>query len=794
MRPEVVGVVGVVPPVRVTTKPIVVATMGGMQQQQQPHELTHPSLLVNMYTSLSAYAYIALVSCLILLLVLFVYRQRVFSLWKKFYVQWIEPFSTTTSTISTINTSITNMQQQNLPLQGSPSSFSVVDGNNNANAQQQTLNNSKLRYRLLLIVCTIMYGSNYVSTKYMQRRLAPSVTTTLRFFIAALFFLPDVWRYVRNKGDPMLIYIGMEIGLYCAVAFCVQAVTLQLTSASKNAFLSSLAVVLIPMLDIMYNGLFLTSAGGEEGADSDNVLGMRLMQSHLPSPAEMTRSGSGSGCIGGGGGVGVERNGKSPSRRQGGATTTTSNANNSHHTPHSLTNRGRSNSNSDSYNNTSNSNSNRNSSGNDNSTSNSGSNEAATVAVDIEAAGDSAECTEEADDGRIHLLWRAEAEEPPQSQQPWRPARIDPMMASTVAAVRSASSGSDTDASIGVDDSGYGGGGGGGKLLTVFAPSLLSLVGVAALELGGIDPPHAVDLLVCVVPIALAFSYWRSEHASELYPEFLPVLTGVYLGTAASLCLLFTILQGDVPLTSQTGAALVATVLDWRILLPLVYVGAITTGWTALVEQQAIRVLSATEVSVIYTLEPLFATILSHFMLNDECGLHTLLGAACIIGACLWRPIVLPLIAAAMTDSGFCCKGWMSAEVVTNATTTNVLNHTVTNVSNHEDCIFGIETTATTANTNSMYNSKSSNSSKTATPLATAASNATTTAGSLKSALSLNESNEQNNSSSSNSHSNSSYSNRRTRALSGPALQLWEFLFPVAFTPYQQQQQHQDSL
>jgi len=71
-------------------------------------------------------------------------------------------------------------------------------------------------------------------------------------------------------------------------------------------------------------------------------------------------------------------------------------------------------------------------------------------------------------------------------------------------------------------------------------------------------------------------------------------------------------------------------------------VGVITTAWTALVEQQAIRTLSATEVSVIYTLEPLFATLLSSVVLGEEFGIQTVFGAIFIVGACLWRPVILP--------------------------------------------------------------------------------------------------------------------------------------------------------
>ena len=404
-----------------TTAESMVATSGEGQEMNQP------SAVVNYYTSFSTKAYIAIVSLIVGSLLLFLFRGKAIALMKKYHSQW--------------------------------------------NDIKENPANLQLRYRLLLIVCTMMYGSNYVTTKYMQRRLAPSLTTTLRFFIASLFFLPEVLRY---KGDAMLIYIGCEIGFYCAVAFCVQAVTLQLTSASKNAFLSSLAVVLIPMLDILYTNMFapmVVPPGAPATAGGSHPL------PHASTPALHAEGGT-------------MRTFSTPRQQLLGA-------------PLILTSRARANS----------------------------------CCSDEEAGGGEVERTGE----QAALL------EP----SPVKVGALLTLPATPGPGVAIA----------------------GGKILTVFVPSLMSIMGVAVLELGGVDPPKAVDLLVCVVPVAFAFCYWRSEHASEQFPDDIPVLTGVYLSASCFFCLMFTFLQGEFPLTLKSDSALAVILLDWKIFVPLLYTG-----------------------------------------------------------------------------------------------------------------------------------------------------------------------------------------------------------------------------
>lgn len=69
-----------------------------------------------------------------------------------------------------------------------------------------------------------------------------------------------------------------------------------------------------------------------------------------------------------------------------------------------------------------------------------------------------------------------------------------------------------------------------------------------------------------------------------------------------------------------------------------------TTAWSSYVEQKAIKTLSAAEITIIYTLEPLFASLFSLLLLGEEFGVNTVVGAMFIVGACLWKPLILPSI------------------------------------------------------------------------------------------------------------------------------------------------------
>eukprot|EP01032_Pedospumella_encystans_P013520 gene13520-15562_t len=70
----------------------------------------------------------------------------------------------------------------------------------------------------------------------------------------------------------------------------------------------------------------------------------------------------------------------------------------------------------------------------------------------------------------------------------------------------------------------------------------------------------------------------------------------------------------------------------------------LATGWSTLTEQRALRVVSAALVSVLLSLEPLFATFFAYALLGESVGTNTALAAVFIVTASLWGPLTENLL------------------------------------------------------------------------------------------------------------------------------------------------------
>lgn len=125
-----------------------------------------------------------------------------------------------------------------------------------------------LEARLLLLGAAALYGTNFPVVKILDQNLPVGACASLRFMMGALVMLPwllprsvDACNKQSNRVDDdsnkNICYdwgptiAGMEVGMWNSVAYIAQAVGLQTVSASKSAFICSLAVVLVPILDAL---------------------------------------------------------------------------------------------------------------------------------------------------------------------------------------------------------------------------------------------------------------------------------------------------------------------------------------------------------------------------------------------------------------------------------------------------------------------------------------------------------------------------------------------------------------
>jgi len=105
--------------------------------------------------------------------------------------------------------------------------------------------------RLILVAAAAFYGTNFGCVKILDNALDPSLATTMRFTIATSLFSP--YLFAVAKSNPSLFRGGLEVGTYCAIAYWAQAISLETTPASTTAFICSLAVIVVPILDSLFD-------------------------------------------------------------------------------------------------------------------------------------------------------------------------------------------------------------------------------------------------------------------------------------------------------------------------------------------------------------------------------------------------------------------------------------------------------------------------------------------------------------------------------------------------------------
>lgn len=99
-------------------------------------------------------------------------------------------------------------------------------------------------YKGMLLLVAVIWGSNFGALKYLDTcGVDVSVITAFRFALATLSLLPFLL-----KASKEVLFAGLEVGLWVSLGYITQAVGLETTEASKSAFICSLTVVLVPLI------------------------------------------------------------------------------------------------------------------------------------------------------------------------------------------------------------------------------------------------------------------------------------------------------------------------------------------------------------------------------------------------------------------------------------------------------------------------------------------------------------------------------------------------------------------
>ena len=100
-----------------------------------------------------------------------------------------------------------------------------------------------LRGIAALLIVTLVWGSTFPAMKEMTGYLSASWMLLARFAVASVLLLPFLWRASWND-----IRLGAMVGVLLFFCYVFQIEGLALTSANRNAFLTGLNVLVVPLL------------------------------------------------------------------------------------------------------------------------------------------------------------------------------------------------------------------------------------------------------------------------------------------------------------------------------------------------------------------------------------------------------------------------------------------------------------------------------------------------------------------------------------------------------------------
>jgi len=171
--------------------------------------------------------------------------------------------------------------------------------------------------------------------------------------------------------------------------------------------------------------------------------------------------------------------------------------------------------------------------------------------------------------------------------------------------------------------------------------AITALLGVALLELDGNALSEGGfllskgDLYSMLQPLAFGMGFWRMEHAIRRYPNEAMKLTAAQLSAVAIISVLFTIIT-----SGMSGLPPIAEITTWAqnpvIVGSIIWTGLITTALTIYMETLALKTLSAAETTMLFSTEPIFGGAFAAVVLGERFGVGGFLGAATILGACLF--------------------------------------------------------------------------------------------------------------------------------------------------------------
>ncbi len=126
-------------------------------------------------------------------------------------------------------------------------------GLQNLRSPAQDSRGIRLAAEVGLALAGVIWGFNFVLVKYATEEMPPFYYLGLRFLVAAVVLLPfSVGRLRRLNRQGWLI--GCGVGVLLFGGFVLQTIGLQTISPAMSGFLTSLYVLIVPLLLVVFTG------------------------------------------------------------------------------------------------------------------------------------------------------------------------------------------------------------------------------------------------------------------------------------------------------------------------------------------------------------------------------------------------------------------------------------------------------------------------------------------------------------------------------------------------------------
>ena len=107
--------------------------------------------------------------------------------------------------------------------------------------------NPRLTGDLILLFITFCWGVTFPLIENAVDVVDPSVFVTVRFFCAALFLLPFVFKSL-TKDTKKVLLAGVILGALNATTYIAQTIGLQTVNSAEAAFITGVSVVMVPFI------------------------------------------------------------------------------------------------------------------------------------------------------------------------------------------------------------------------------------------------------------------------------------------------------------------------------------------------------------------------------------------------------------------------------------------------------------------------------------------------------------------------------------------------------------------